>query len=111
MVGLLIAGFVVLLVGLLAIGLGIPVKEFSFGNTLIAAGALGACTGMVLVALAFVLRELKIISRALNQPPAGHLRDGLDAFTAQTAARAGSADGRSDTLESSASLSDPASLQ
>ena len=42
---LLIAGIGLLLAGLVAIGFGIPVKEFSFGNTLILAGTIAACTG------------------------------------------------------------------
>ena len=42
---LLIAGIGFVLTGLLAVAYGIPVKEFSFGNTLILAGAVMACTG------------------------------------------------------------------
>jgi hypothetical protein len=67
MVGLLAAGFAVLLAGLIAVGFGVPVKEFSFGNTLISAGALATCTGMILIALGFILRELKAIARAITQ--------------------------------------------
>ena len=59
MAALLVAGIGVLLVGLLAIGFGIPVKEFSFGNTLILVGAVTACTGMMLVGLWAAVRELK----------------------------------------------------
>jgi hypothetical protein len=66
MAGLLVAGIGVLLVGLLAIGFGIPVKEFSFGNTLILVGAVAACTGMVLVGLWTVVRELKNIAQRLG---------------------------------------------
>jgi hypothetical protein len=84
MLGLLVAGFVVLLGGLLAIGFGIPVKEFSFGNTLILTGALAACTGTILIALSLVLRELKTISQALDQRSAG-LQTGADPFSVQTA--------------------------
>jgi hypothetical protein len=63
---LLIAGFAVLAVGLLAIALGIPVKEFSFGNTLILTGAIAACTGVVLLGLSIVVRELQNIARRLG---------------------------------------------
>jgi hypothetical protein len=62
----LIAGIGCLLAGLLAIGFGIPVKEFSFGNTLILAGAVAACTGLVLLGMWSVLRELQAISRRLD---------------------------------------------
>jgi hypothetical protein len=63
---LLIAGIGFLLAGLVAIGFGIPVKEFSFGNTLILAGAAAACTGMIMLGLWTVVRELKNIARRLD---------------------------------------------
>lgn len=63
---LLIAGIGFLLAGLLTIGFGIPVKEFSFGNTLILAGAVAACTGMIMLGLWMVVRELKNIARRLG---------------------------------------------
>jgi hypothetical protein len=63
---LLIAGIAVLAAGLLAVGFGIPVKEFSFGNTLIVAGAVAACTGIILLGLAVVVRELQNIARRLG---------------------------------------------
>ena len=48
---LLIAGIAVLAAGLLAIIFGVPVKEFSLGNTLILAGAVAACTGVIMLGL------------------------------------------------------------
>jgi hypothetical protein len=63
---LLIAGIAVLAAGLLTVALGIPVKEFSFGNTLILAGAVAACTGVILLGLAVVVRELQNIARRLG---------------------------------------------
>jgi hypothetical protein len=62
---LLIAGIASLLAGVLAMALGIPVKEFSFGNTLILVGAVGICTGFILLGLWTVVRELRSISRGL----------------------------------------------
>jgi hypothetical protein len=59
MVVLLIAGIGILLAGLLGIGFGIPVKEFSFGNTLIVTGVVAACTGMMMLSLWAIVRELK----------------------------------------------------
>jgi hypothetical protein len=59
MVVLLIAGIGILLAGLLGIGFGIPVKEFSFGNTLIVTGVVAACTGMIMLSLWAMVRELK----------------------------------------------------
>ena len=70
---LLIAGIGFLLAGLLAIGFGIPVKEFSFGNTLIFTGAIVACTGMIMVGLWMVVRELRNIARQLGPNVANEL--------------------------------------
>ncbi|MEA2836168.1 MAG: hypothetical protein QOD89_718 [Bradyrhizobium sp.] len=63
---LLIAGIAVLAAGLLAVVFGIPVKEFSFGNTLILAGTVATCTGVMLLGLAVVVRELQNIARRLG---------------------------------------------
>ena len=66
MVVLLIAGVGAIVAGCLAIWFGIPVKEFSFGNTMILAGVVGVCTGLLLIGLAFVVRELRAIANRLR---------------------------------------------
>jgi hypothetical protein len=66
MAALLVAGIGFILAGLLGIGLGIPVKEFSFGNTLILAGVIATCTGMLMLALWMVTREVNRIARFLG---------------------------------------------
>ena len=66
MVVLLVAGIGLLLAGLLAIGYGIPINEFGFGNTLIVAGTVSACTGIAMVGLWAAVRELKKVARALG---------------------------------------------
>ena len=71
---LLIAGAGLLLAGLLAIGFGIPVKEFSFGNTLILTGVIAACTGMMLLGLWIVIREMKNIAQRLGIPGTSALK-------------------------------------
>jgi hypothetical protein len=76
MVLLLIAGIGFLLAGVLTIGFGIPVKEFSFGNTLILTGTVAACTGMIMLGLWMVVRELKNIARRLG-PGAATEDEGL----------------------------------
>ena len=63
---LLIGGICFLLAGLVAIGFGIPVKEFSFGNTLILTGAIVACTGALMLGLWSAVRELKKIGQQLG---------------------------------------------
>jgi hypothetical protein len=66
MIVMLIAGIGCVLAGLLAIGLGIPVQEFSFGNTLILSGAVTACTGLIILGLWVVVGELKNIAQRLG---------------------------------------------
>jgi hypothetical protein len=66
MVVMLVAGIACLLAGLLTIAFGIPVKEFSFGNTLILTGAVAACTGLIILGLWVVVRELKGIAYRLG---------------------------------------------
>lgn len=63
---LLIGGICFLLAGLVAIGFGMPVKEFSFGNTLILTGAIVACTGALMLGLWSAVRELKKIGQQLG---------------------------------------------
>jgi hypothetical protein len=83
---LLIAGIGFLLAGLLAIVFGIPVKEFSFGNTLILAGAMMACTGVMMLGLWMVVRELKNIARGLGS---GVPSDAMSAALGNQASEAG----------------------
>jgi hypothetical protein len=77
MLVMLVVGIACFLVGLLAIGFGIPVQEFSFGNTLILAGAIAGCTGLVILSLWVVLREMKNIAQRLG------LAETLDETTPQ----------------------------
>src|SRR5256714_894007 len=58
-----IAGIGVLVAGLVAIGFGIQDKEFEVGKTLILAGTAVACTGVILLGLAVVVRELRKVAR------------------------------------------------
>ena len=66
MIALLIGGTVVVCIGLLTVVFGIPIKEFSFGNTMILAGAVVSCTGLVLIGLYFVGREFRNLARRLE---------------------------------------------
>ena len=72
LIALLVAGIVFLLAGLLGVAFGIPVKEFSFGNTEILAGVITACTGTLMLSLWVVARELTgagLRSAAVATPP------------------------------------------
>ena len=70
MIGMLVAGIGCLLAGLLAVGFGIPVNEFSFGNTLILSGTVTACSGLIILGLWVVVRELKSVAERLGPGPA-----------------------------------------
>ena len=59
MIGMLVAGVGCLVAGLVAIGFGIPINEFGLGNTLILAGAIAACSGLIILCLWVAVRELK----------------------------------------------------
>lgn len=63
---LLSAGVGLLVVGLAALGYGILIKDFSFGNALIVSGAGAACSGLIIFALWVVARELQNVARGLG---------------------------------------------
>ena len=74
---MLVAGIGLVLAGLLAIGFGIPIKEFSTGNTLIITGVMAVCTGAMMLALWLAVRELKAIARRLRVAPLPRPRAGM----------------------------------
>ena len=69
---MLVAGIGLVLAGLLAIAYGIGV-QLSTGNTMIIAGAIGVCTGMIMLGFWTTVRELKNIANRLGNglPEAG----------------------------------------
>ena len=73
MIALLIAGVFAIVAGLLAIVYGF-LLELSFGNTLILAGAIGVCSGMIVLAQAVVISELRNLGRRLGPRAPGEPR-------------------------------------
>jgi hypothetical protein len=73
-------GAIAIVVGSVMIAFGIPINEFSFGNTLIAAGVTAFMGGLVILALAAVVAQLQRVVDALAARPA--LRPGrpMEAF-------------------------------
>lgn len=65
-VGMLVAGFGLILAGLLAIGYGITISEFSTGNTLILTGVIAFCSGAIMLGLWVAVRELQNIARRVG---------------------------------------------
>jgi hypothetical protein len=62
-------GCVCVVCGAAAIFFGIPVKEFSFGDTLIGAGTTGLVGGLILVGLAAAVSQLQRIGEMLGARP------------------------------------------
>ena len=58
-------GAIAVVVGVAMVGFGIPVHEFSFGNTLIGAGTTAAVGGLIVIALGVVVAQLQRIHEAL----------------------------------------------
>lgn len=63
MIVLLAAGIGVCIMGLLAVGFGIPISDTSFGNALLIAGVVILCTGLILLGMWLVARELVGLTR------------------------------------------------
>jgi hypothetical protein len=95
MSGLLFAvGAVAVVVGAVLIGFGIPINEFSFGNTLIIAGTTAAVGGLIVIGLGVVVAQLQRIAEALaTRTPIRSSRP-LDMFDSGGAARSAQAPGR-----------------
>jgi hypothetical protein len=64
-------GLLIAAAGSVAIGFGIPINAFSLGNTLILAGTIAVTSGLILIALAVVIAQLRRVSEALKGRPAG----------------------------------------
>jgi hypothetical protein len=60
-------GAVAVVVGAVMVGFGIPINEFSFGNTLIVAGTTAAVGGLVIIGLGVVVAQLQRINEALAE--------------------------------------------
>lgn len=62
---LIVTGIVAAVTGAVMIGFGVPINEFSLGNTLIIAGTTALSAGLILVGLAAAVRQLRRIAEAL----------------------------------------------
>lgn len=73
-------GIVAVVIGVVLIAAGVPVKEFSFGNTLILAGTVAATGGLIVTGLAAVIAQLQRVTDMLGTRPAGRTTRSLEAF-------------------------------
>ena len=83
---LFIIGGVAVMVGAATIAFGVPINEFSFGNTLIVSGTTIGAAGLIIIAIAAAVAQLQRIAKALAEhAPAGRP---AEAFEPPSEARA-----------------------
>ena len=58
-------GAIAVVVGVVMVGFGIPINEFSFGNTLIGAGTTAAVGGLIVIGLGVVVAQMQRLNEAL----------------------------------------------
>lgn len=85
MVLLLIAGIAAFTIGIIALVYGIPIKEFSFGNTMIITGAIFASTGLLLLGFWIVVREMRAVVQRLQAGDLPALPNAMPATPARQA--------------------------
>ena len=61
------AGAIAFVAGAVMLGFGIPVHEFSFGNTLIVAGVIAMVGGLIVAALGLVVAQVQQLTEALTR--------------------------------------------
>ena len=90
---LYVVGAIAVMLGVAMVGYGIPINEFSFGNTLIVAGTTAAVGGLIVIGLGVAVARLQQIAEALAmRTPVRASRP--DVFEAAAGLRAAPAPGR-----------------
>jgi hypothetical protein len=87
-------GAAAVVVGVVMVGFGIPINEFSFGNTLIGAGTTAAVGGLIVIGLGVVVAQLHRINAALAMRAPIRSSRPLDIFENAAGSRAAPAPGR-----------------
>ena len=75
-----VLGVLSVLAGVAAIAFGIPVKEFSFGNTLIESGTVAVVGGLIVLGLGAAIAQLHRIVEMLGARPLSRAGRGLEPF-------------------------------
>jgi hypothetical protein len=81
-------GAFAVVVGAVLIAFGIPINEFSFGNTLILAGTVAFVGGLIVVGLGLVVSQLQRLAEALATRAPIKSSRGLDMFEPTAGSRA-----------------------
>ncbi len=80
-------GVFAVIAGLVMIGFGIPINEFSFGNTLISAGTTASIGGLIIIAVGMAVRQLRLIVVMLGDSAYARLALPSDEFEPGAAVR------------------------
>lgn len=91
---LIIVGSLVAAAGVGMIGYGIPINEFSFGNTLIVAGTTAVVGGIIVVAIGIAVGQLQRFAEMLTARAPEQPSRPLEAFEPPSTARAAPAPSR-----------------
>ncbi len=91
---LIVVGALVAAVGVGMIGYGIPINEFSFGNTLIIAGTVAVVGGIIVFAIGVAVGQLRRIAEMLATRTPEQPRRPLEVFEPPSTARATSTPNR-----------------
>jgi len=70
---MMVLGIVIAGAGVIALGFGVRINEFSVGHTLIMSGTFALAGGLVMVGLSAVIAKLARITKLLEAQPAAHL--------------------------------------
>jgi hypothetical protein len=87
-------GAFALFAGLVMIGFGVPINEFSFGNTLISAGTTAVVGGLILIGLGVVAGQLRKVAEALIAEAPARLSQPSDAVENTGSSRPAPSQGR-----------------
>jgi len=86
-------GAFALFAGLVMVGFGIPINEFSFGNTLISSGTTAAVGGLIIIGLGIVAGQLRRVAEALAMQLPGRPALPAEAFENTAPARSNAPQG------------------
>src|SRR5215467_2826565 len=86
-------GAFALFAGLLMIGFGVPINEFSFGNTLIMAGTTASVGGLIIIGLGVVAGQLRRVAETMAMLPS-HSAPAAETLETAAAPRPAPAQGR-----------------
>ncbi len=87
-------GAFALFAGLAMVGFGIPINEFSFGNTLISAGTTAVVGGLIIIGLGVLAGQLRRVAEALSVQSPARFGQPMEAFENPAGARSTIPQGR-----------------